>query len=158
MPPEPPPLPEWALEERFLAATGPGGQNVNKVAVACQLRLDARALGLAPEVFARLARLAGSRMSSDGAIIVTARRFRTREANRLDARERLAALVAEAKIAPTPADPSDQGGEGAANRCQVAARRRQAGPWTTGNRLAIDTVKIPPAGLTINLRSLPQHP
>ncbi len=101
MPPEPPPLPEWAIEERFLAATGPGGQNVNKVAVACQLRLDAPALGLAPEVFARLARLAGSRMSSDGAITVTARRFRTREANRLDARERLATLVAEAKIAPT---------------------------------------------------------
>ena len=101
MPPEPPPLPEWAMEERFLAATGPGGQNVNKVAVACQLRLDARALGLAPEVFARLARLAGSRMSGDGAITVTARRFRTREANRLDARARLAALVAEARIAPT---------------------------------------------------------
>lgn len=101
MPPEPPPLPEWAIEERFLAATGPGGQNVNKVAVACQLRLDTRALGLAPEVFARLARLAGSRMGGDGAITVTARRFRTREANRLDARERLAAMVAEAKIAPT---------------------------------------------------------
>jgi ribosome-associated protein len=100
MPPDPPPLPEWAIEERFLAATGPGGQNVNKVAVACQLRLDARALGLAPEVLARLAQLAGSRMSSDGAITVTARRFRTREANRLDARERLAQLVAEAKIAP----------------------------------------------------------
>jgi ribosome-associated protein len=106
MPPEPPPLPEWALEERFLAATGPGGQNVNKVAVACQLRLDARALGLAPDVFARLARLAGSRMSGDGSITVTARRFRTREANRLDARERLAVLVAEAKIAPTRRRPT----------------------------------------------------
>jgi ribosome-associated protein len=106
MPPEPPPLPEWAIEERFLAATGPGGQNVNKVAVAAQLRLDARALGLAPEVFARLARLAGSRMSGDGSITVTARRFRTREANRADGRERLAALVAAAKIAPTRRRPT----------------------------------------------------
>ncbi len=106
MPPEPPPLPEWALEERCVAATGPGGQNVNKVAVACQLRLDAPALGLPPEVFARLARLAGSRMSGDGAITVTARRFRTREANRLDARERLAALVAAAKVAPVRRRPT----------------------------------------------------
>jgi ribosome-associated protein len=106
MPPEPPAIPEWAIEERFLAATGPGGQNVNKVAVACQLRLDARALGLAPDVFARLERLAGSRMSGDGAITVTARRFRTRKANRLDARERLAELVAQAKIAPVRRRPT----------------------------------------------------
>ena len=99
-PSEPPPLPEDALEERFLAATGPGGQNVNKVATAVQLRLDVYALRLAPDVFARLKALAGSRWTADGGIIVTARRFRTREANREDARTRLAALVADAYVRP----------------------------------------------------------
>jgi ribosome-associated protein len=98
--PAPPPLPEEALEERFLAATGPGGQNVNKVATAVQLRLDVYALRLPPDAFARLKVLAGSRWTLDGGIIVTARRFRTREANREDARTRLAEMVAEARIRP----------------------------------------------------------
>lgn len=98
--PDPPPLPESALEERFLAATGPGGQNVNKVATACQLRLDVFALGLHPAVYQRLKALAGSRMTAEGEIVVTARRFRTREANRDDARLRLAELVAAARVAP----------------------------------------------------------
>ncbi|QJU56772.1 aminoacyl-tRNA hydrolase [Sphingomonas sp. AP4-R1] len=97
--PEPPPLPESALEERFLAATGPGGQNVNKVATACQLRLDVYALRLAPDVYDRLKTLAGTRWSA-GSILVTARRFRTREANREDARKRLAQMVADAHIRP----------------------------------------------------------
>lgn len=95
-----PPLPEEAIEERFLAATGPGGQNVNKVATAVQLRLDVYALRLPPPVFARLRELAGSRMTGDGALVVTARRFRTQEANRADARERLAELVARAHDLP----------------------------------------------------------
>ena len=98
--PEPPPLPEEAIEEKFLAATGPGGQNVNKVATAVQLRLDVYALRLSPPVFARLRELAGSRMTADGALMVTARRFRTQEANRADARERLAELVARARDLP----------------------------------------------------------
>lgn len=98
--PEPPPLPERALSERFLAATGPGGQNVNKVATAVQLRLDVYALGLHPEAFARLKELAGSRWTLDGGIVVTARTHRTREANRAEARERLADLVARAHLRP----------------------------------------------------------
>jgi len=100
MPVEPTPLPEEALSEKFLAATGPGGQNVNKVATAVQLRLDVYALRLAPPVFARLKALAGSRWTADGGVVVTARRFRTREANREDARRRLAELVAEARVRP----------------------------------------------------------
>ena len=99
-PPEPYPLPEEALEEKFLASTGPGGQNVNKVATACQLRCDVFKLGLAPPVYARLKRLAGSRMTSEGQIVVTARTHRTQEANREEARARLADLIARAHVAP----------------------------------------------------------
>jgi len=98
--PAPPPLPEEALEERFLAATGPGGQNVNKVATAVQLRLDVYALRLPPDAFARLKTLAGSRWTLDGGILVTARTHRTREANREEARRRLAEMVAQARIRP----------------------------------------------------------
>jgi len=89
-------IPEEAIEERFLAATGPGGQNVNKVATACQLRADVFKLGLAPDVYQRLKALAGSRLTAGGELVITARRFRTQEANRQDARERLAELIAKA--------------------------------------------------------------
>ena len=88
--------------ESFLAATGPGGQNVNKVASAVQLRVDVYALGLAPDVFVRLKTLAGSRMTAAGEIVLAARRYRTQEANRADARERLAELVKGAFDAPAP--------------------------------------------------------
>jgi ribosome-associated protein len=93
-------LPEEALEEKFLASTGPGGQNVNKVATACQLRCDVFKLGLAPAVYARLKTLAGSRMTNEGEIIITARVHRTQEANREEARARLAELIAKAHVAP----------------------------------------------------------
>jgi ribosome-associated protein len=90
-------VPEEALEEKFLAATGPGGQNVNKVATACQLRVDVFRLGLHPETFRRLKLLAGSRLTAGGTLVLTARRYRTQEANRADARERLAELLAKAE-------------------------------------------------------------
>jgi ribosome-associated protein len=93
-------LPEDALEERFLAASGPGGQNVNKVATACQLRCDVFKLGLAPDVYQRLKTLAGSRMTGAGEIVLTARKYRTQEANREDARARLADLVERAHVKP----------------------------------------------------------
>jgi len=86
--------------ESFITATGPGGQNVNKVATAVQLRLDVFALRLSPEVFQRLKLLAGSRMTARGELLLTARRFRTQEANRADARERLAELLTEAQQLP----------------------------------------------------------
>jgi ribosome-associated protein len=98
--PEHPPLPEDAIEERFLASTGPGGQNVNKVATAVQLRLDVYELRLLPDVFARLKELAGSRWTNEGEIVVTARTHRTQEANRQEARERLAELVWKAHQRP----------------------------------------------------------
>ncbi len=88
------------LSESFIAATGPGGQNVNKVASAVQLRLDIYALRLEPEVFARLKLLAGSRLTSKGELVFTARRFRTQEANRSDARERLSELIRDAHNLP----------------------------------------------------------
>jgi len=88
------------LSESFIAAAGPGGQNVNKVATSVQLRLDAFALRLAPPVFARLKTLAGSRMTAGGEIVLTARRFRTQEANRADARARLLALLEAAHKLP----------------------------------------------------------
>ena len=91
-------LPENLLEETFLASTGPGGQNVNKVATACQLRVDVYALGLQPYAFRQLKILAGSKMTSSGELIVTARSHRTREANRQDARARVIELIDRAHI------------------------------------------------------------
>ena len=93
-------IPEEALEERFLAATGPGGQNVNKVATAVQIRVDVFALRLVPSVYARLKTLAGSKWTNDGEIVLTARSFRTQEGNRADARARLAEMIAKAHVAP----------------------------------------------------------
>ena len=88
------------VSESFIAATGPGGQNVNKVATAVQLRLNVFALGLSPDIFARVKMLAGSRMTARGEIVIAARRFRTQEANRADARDRLAELLTEAQTLP----------------------------------------------------------
>ncbi len=88
------------VEESFIASSGPGGQNVNKVATAVQLRLDVFALRLSPPVFNRLKELAGSRMTSKGEIVLTARNYRTQEANRDDARARLTELLEEAQKQP----------------------------------------------------------
>ena len=94
------PLPEEALSETYLAGTGPGGQNVNKVATAVQMRLDVFALRLPTLVYARLKELAGSRWTKEGEIVITAREHRSREANREEGRIRLAELVGQARQLP----------------------------------------------------------
>ncbi|MBA3054048.1 MAG: aminoacyl-tRNA hydrolase [Sphingomonadales bacterium] len=94
---------ERALElvsESFIAAAGPGGQNVNKVATAVQVRLDVFALRLAPPVFQRLKELAGSKLTAKGELVFTARSYRTQEQNRADARARLAELIRDAHRLP----------------------------------------------------------
>jgi ribosome-associated protein len=100
-------IPESELRERFIRAPGPGGQNVNKVASCVQLVFDlAKSPSLAGPVKLRLGALLGSRLSKEGVLILTASRFRERERNRADARDRLAALVARAIIPPKKRRPT----------------------------------------------------
>lgn len=91
---------ERELQIDFIRSSGPGGQNVNKVATAAQLRFDVRASSLPEAVKARLIHLAGNRVTSDGVLLIEAKRFRTQEQNREDAVQRFVELVRRALVVP----------------------------------------------------------
>ena len=125
MKPEDVQIPDEALSERFLAATGPGGQNVNKVATACQLRVDVFKLGLSPQAYERLKLIAGSRMTAAGELIITARNYRTQEANREDARRRLAEMIAEAHVVQAKRRPTKPSRAARAKRVDQKKQRSE---------------------------------
>jgi ribosome-associated protein len=100
-------LDESELIESFIRASGPGGQNVNKLSTAVQLRFDVRGSPSLPDdVRARLERLAGKRLTRDGVLVITAQNYRTQERNRADALERLTELIRQAAVRPVPRRPT----------------------------------------------------
>jgi ribosome-associated protein len=122
------------LDISFVRASGPGGQNVNKLSTAVQLRLDTRRIALPADAQARLIRLAGQRMTKDGVIVVHAQRFRTQERNRMDAIDRLIGLLREAMTRPIPRRPTrptlgskQRRLEGKKRRSDIKARRGSRG-------------------------------
>jgi ribosome-associated protein len=115
---------ENELQERFIRASGPGGQNVNKLSTAVQLRFDVRhSPSLRDDVRARLERLAGKRLTNDGVLVITAQRHRTQERNREDALDRLVELIRHAATPPRPRRPTKPTKASKERRLQGKKRR-----------------------------------
>ena len=131
-------LAEDEVSEQFVRSPGPGGQNVNKLATAVQLRFDAHGSKSLPEdVRVRLLDLAGTRATKRGEVVITAHRFRTRERNREDAMDRLVSLVRRAAVADTPRKPSQP--SSASKRRRLEGKRRRSQLKVTRQRLVPDT-------------------
>jgi len=117
-------LDDSEVEESFIRASGPGGQNVNKVSSAVQLRFDlSRSRSLPEGVRERLARLAGRRLTRDDVIVITAQRYRTQERNRQDALDRLVGLIRRVAAPPTPRRPTKPSAAARERRLEAKARR-----------------------------------
>jgi ribosome-associated protein len=117
-------LDDGEIEESFVRASGPGGQNVNKVSSAVQIRFDLSSSRSLPEdVRERLARLAGRRLTRDGVIVIIAQRYRTQERNRQDAHDRLIALIRRAAVPPIPRRPTKPSRAAKERRLQAKAKR-----------------------------------
>ena len=117
---------ESELSESFVRSSGPGGQNVNKLSTAVQLRFDVRhSPSLPNEVAVRLMRLAGKRVTKDGVLVITAQRHRTQERNRADAREKLVEMIREAATPPVPRRPTKP--TCASRRQRLESKKRRSG-------------------------------
>ncbi len=129
---------EREVTETFVRASGPGGQNVNKLATAVQLRFDVRhSPSLPDDVRARLERLAGRRVTREGVLVITAQRHRTQERNRADALDRLVSLIREAAVAPVPRRPTRPTLASRERRLE-SKRRRAALKGMRGGRPSFD--------------------
>jgi ribosome-associated protein len=129
---------EREIEESFIRSSGPGGQNVNKLATAVQLRFDVRRSPALPDdVRQRLERLAGRRLTRDGVLIITAQQYRTQERNRQDALDRLLQMIREAAVRPVPRRPTRPTASSRKRRLE-GKRRRSAIKGLRGGKPALD--------------------
>lgn len=126
---------EQELEERFIRASGPGGQNVNKLSTAVQLRFDVRLSPALPDgVRRRLEKLAGKRLTRDGVLVITAQRHRTQERNRQDALDRLLELIRQAAVAPVKRRPTKPTRASRERRIESKKRRATIKGWRRSGR------------------------